>query len=323
MNKVSKVQRITSVLAILNQGKGVSAKEIACHLEICERTAYRYLRELKALGYPVYPSRDPEADQRKYLLTPVSFTGPEALALAATSQSLLGQEGLALCQHLKSALAKVESVIRSGEDTHAYRRLKPHFTYLSPQQRDYSPWQETITTLTNCIRRSRSVTAVYDSFSGGKVTERTIDPYHLFWGEGNLYLAAHCHLRQQVCNFRIDRFKSVKTHSSQFTRDPSFDLADYLGPSFRVWSGTEEIRVRFLVNPPESRFFFETAYHHSQQIKELPDGKIACTFTVYNSPEIKKWLLGWGKQVEVLEPEELREEIKQELTETIKSYSSE
>ncbi|HSV32265.1 MAG TPA: WYL domain-containing protein [Atribacteraceae bacterium] len=193
----------------------------------------------------------------------------------AASQPLLNQEGIAICRQLQSALVKVESVIRSGADTHAYKRLKRHFTYLSSQQRDYSPWQGMIATLTDCICRSRSVTAVYDSYSGGKVTERILDPYHLFWGgEGNLYLAAHCHLHHEVRNFRIDRFKSVKAQNNLFARDPSFNLADYLKPSFRVWSGTEEVSVRFLVYPPASRFFRESSYHHSQQLEELPKAKL-------------------------------------------------
>lgn len=322
MNRVNKSQRLTSVMYILTQVKGISAKEIAAKLQICERTAYRYLRELKELGYPVYPSCDEEAGERKYLLTPVSFTGSEALALTAASQSLLKQEGLALCQHLKSALVKVESVIRSGEDTHAYRRLKQHFTYLSEELRDYSPWQEMIAVISDCIRRSQSVTAVYDSYSGGKVSERTLDPYHFFWREGNLYLAAHCHLRNQICIFRIDRFKGVKALNNKFVCNSSFNLEDYLGSSFRVWSGTEEVNVRFLVYPPSSRFFYESCYHHSQQVQDLEDGKIICTLTVYNSPEIKSWLLSWGKQVEVLEPQDLREEIKAELQAGLQQYQS-
>jgi predicted DNA-binding transcriptional regulator YafY len=308
-------------MGILAQDSGVSIKEIACRLNICDRTIYRYLGELKQLGYPVYSNRDPDADRQKYILTPVSFTGAEALALAAASQSLLNQEGLGLSQHLRSALIKVESVIRSGADTHAYQRLKGHFTYLSPQQRDHTPWQEMIASVSDSICRSRSIIAVYDSHSGGKVTERILDPYHLFWRGGNLYLAAYCHLRCEIRSFRIDRFKSVKVHGNTFTRDPSFNLADYLGPSFRVWSGTEEVVVRFLVHPPASRFFRETSYHHSQKVEELTDGKIACTLTVYNSPEIKSWLLSWGKQVEVLEPQELREEMREELQTSLGRYT--
>ena len=313
MNKFKKSQRLVNVISFLHHSTGVSAKEIASRFNICERTAYRHLRELKELGFPVYPKRDPETERRKHLLTPVSFTGSEALALAAASQSLLNQEGLPLCQELKSALGKVESVIRSGEDTQAYRRLKPHFTYLSERLRDYSPWKEMIATVNDCIRRNLCISVIYDSFSGGRVSERTLDPYELFWGEGNLYLAAFCHSRRHVCTFRLDRFKSVNAHAKVFTRDPSFDLSVYLGPSFSVWSGTEEISIRFLVHPPASRFFRESSYHHSQQLKELPDGKVICTLIVFDSPEIKSWLLSWGKQVEVLEPQELREGIKEEL----------
>lgn len=322
MSKVNKVQRFVNIINILNHSNGLSAKDIASRLDICERTAYRHLRELRALGYPVHPSRDPETNKRKHLLTPVSFTGAEALALASASQSLLNQSGLSLCQELKSALRKVESVILSGEDTQTYRRLKPHFTYLSERLRDYSPWQEMIATVNESMRRHRCLSAVYDSFSGGKVSERLLDPYELFWGDGNLYLAAFCHSRLHVCTFRIDRFKSVKALAKTFTRDPAFDLAGYLSSSFSVWSGTDEITIRFHVYPPSSRFFRESCYHHSQHIEELPEGNIICTLTVNDSPEIKSWLLSWGKQIEVLEPQKLREEIKQELQAGLERYYS-
>lgn len=49
-NKANKVQRVTSAMRILNQSQGTSAREIAKQLGVCERSAYRYLRELKALG---------------------------------------------------------------------------------------------------------------------------------------------------------------------------------------------------------------------------------------------------------------------------------
>jgi len=100
MTRIKKTKQLTGIMYILAQTPGVSAREIAGHLKICERTAFRYLRELKELGYPVRPNRDPETDKVKHLLTPVSFTGPEALATAYASQSLLNQEGLAINQHL-------------------------------------------------------------------------------------------------------------------------------------------------------------------------------------------------------------------------------
>ena len=52
--------------------------------------------------------------------------------------------------------------------------MKQHFIYLSRELRDYSPLQEMIAAITDCIRRSHSLTAVYDSYSCGKVTERIL-----------------------------------------------------------------------------------------------------------------------------------------------------
>ncbi len=87
MSRTKKTQRLTGTMYILAQNPGVSTREIAVHLKICERTAFRYLRELNELGYPVRPNRDPETDKVKYLLTPVYFTAPEALAMASVKKS--------------------------------------------------------------------------------------------------------------------------------------------------------------------------------------------------------------------------------------------
>jgi predicted DNA-binding transcriptional regulator YafY len=172
----------------------------------------------------------------------------------------------------------------------------------------------------NCIRRSKTITVIYDSFSADEVTERLMDPYDVFFSDGNLYLAAYCHKRQSVCNFRIDRFKEIKSINGTFVRDSGFNLNEFLGPSWRVWHGAKKATVKFIVYPPASRFFRESAYHNSQRTEELEDGKLLCALTVYITPEIKSWLLSWGKQVKLLEPFELVEEIKDELRESLEIY---
>ena len=78
--------------------------------------------------------------------------------------------------------------------------------------------------------------------------------------------------------------------------------------------------VKLLVYPPASRLFSETRYHETQKLEELENGKILCTLTVSDSPEFRTWLLGWGSQVEVVEPEELRESIIVELKEAVERY---
>lgn len=319
---MNKTKRLFSFIQTLNQYPAISAQELAKKHQISERSVYRYLNELKSIGFSLHQLDGQESLERRHALSPLTFTAIEALSLVAACQSLLSQKGLPYCEPLETSLQKVIGALSSVEDKRSFRRLETRFTYLSNTLRDHDPWQEIIHTINDSIRKNRTIAAVYDSASANQTTERCLDPYHIFFRDGNLYLAAFCHKRKMVCSFRIDRFKNIKLTQSEFTKEPSFNIDDYLGTSWGVWRGDKEISISFLVHPPASRIFRESTFHASQQIQELDDGKILCNITTYHTPEIITWLLGWGSQIRVLEPPELVNEIKRELKSAYEDYGS-
>jgi predicted DNA-binding transcriptional regulator YafY len=57
------------------------------------------------------------------------------------------------------------------------------------------------------------------------------------------------------------------------------------------------------------QYLTETCWHTSQQIDDLPDGSFIFTVEVSEPREVGWWVLQWGANAEVLEPESLRQEI--------------
>ena len=53
----------------------------------------------------------------------------------------------------------------------------------------------------------------------------------------------------------------------------------------------------------------ETIWHPSQVLEPQSDGTVIMRLKVIDTVELYSWILGWGEKVEVLEPDELREEI--------------
>ena len=51
-----------------------------------------------------------------------------------------------------------------------------------------------------------------------------------------------------------------------------------------------------------------------------PDGSLVWRARVAGLQEIRSWVLGWGGECEVLEPDELRERIRGELTTALERY---
>jgi hypothetical protein len=62
--------------------------------------------------------------------------------------------------------------------------------------------------------------------------------------------------------------------------------------------------VKFL--PPAARFVQESRWHASQVLTQERDGSLLARFTLSTTVEIKSWVLGFGANAVVIEPEELR-----------------
>jgi predicted DNA-binding transcriptional regulator YafY len=71
-----------------------------------------------------------------------------------------------------------------------------------------------------------------------------------------------------------------------------------------------------------SDYIQRRTWHPSQKIKELKDGRILLTMTASGKEEIKEWILSFGSRGKVLSPKFLREEIKEDISETLAFYSS-
>ncbi len=315
-----KTEHVIRIIGLLANNGGLSPRELSQELQVSERTVYRYLRDLKKFGYSLNSITDPDTAERKHFLTPFTFTGEEVLAISAAVNSLYSQEGLPLCENLKTGMEKVKAAVSSEKEKGFFYNMQDKYlTYLNEKTRNYVPWLAEINKILDCIRRDITLSVVYDSFSSNKKAERLMDPYQFYWSRGDLYLAAFCHKNKEMRSFKLNRFSSVKKTKDRFVRK-SFCIEKYLGKSWRVYRGEEEIAVKLLVYPPVSRYFIETCYHQSQKVESIENGKIHCYFKCCDTPEFRSWLLGWGKGVEVLEPLTLRESVKNELRESLGNY---
>jgi predicted DNA-binding transcriptional regulator YafY len=58
-------------------------------------------------------------------------------------------------------------------------------------------------------------------------------------------------------------------------------------------------------------------WHESQKINKLPDSSLEITFRVAGLDEIKRWILSFGLECRVLEPEKLKDMIRKDLSKNL------
>ena len=117
----------------------------------------------------------------------------------------------------------------------------------------------------------------------------------------------------------IDRLQSVIHSETEFQIDPQFDSKKCRQDAFGVsWEDPIEIVLRF--RSDQAPYVRERLWHPSQEITNLPGGKLQLTFRAGGPFEIRRWILGWGDAVEVISPETLRREITNLLKSAVSTY---
>lgn len=140
-------------------------------------------------------------------------------------------------------------------------------------------------------------------------TQRKVDPYHLANVNGEWFLFAYCHSRQDVRTFAPARILSIEKTGQSFSRPKGFSLQKRLANSFGVHSGkgSHEVKIRFTKWVAD--YIREKQWHPSQRLVECAGGEVELILRLSSLTEIQRWILGWGGQARAVEPIALKEAI--------------
>ena len=160
----------------------------------------------------------------------------------------------------------------------------------------------------------------YRSLQDGHLSERVISPQRLVYYRDNWYLDAWCHEKNALRTFEAGGILSATVLENDIpakeVSDRDLDEVLTAGYGIFMGSGTKQARLRFFW--PASLRVSMMNWHPEQKVETIPDdgsGPFDCILTVRysNDPELIMDILRFGPQVEVLEPQELREKVKKSL----------
>jgi proteasome accessory factor B len=158
------------------------------------------------------------------------------------------------------------------------------------------------------------VKIIYQSLSRDKDKEWLVNPYFIeMTGVGySTYLIGYGESadRNGITTFKVNRIKEVTILDEDFAIPEDFNIEKLIGSSWGVMWG-DEIIVKLKFSANVARRVKETTWHQSQQLQDLPDGGCILTVQVGSTLEMTPWIRGWGPDVEVLEPSELRNQFEE------------
>jgi predicted DNA-binding transcriptional regulator YafY len=245
--------RVLAVLELLQTHGQMSGSDLASRLGVDGRTLRRYISRLEDLGIPIAVEHGRYGGYMLvpgYKLPPLLFTDEEALAL---SVGLLAARGLGLsaaAPGVVSAQAKLERVMPT--DLRRRVRAADETMVLDLPRRVPTTDGATLATLTAAAQAHRRVRLSYRSAKAA-ATERGFDPYGLAFRSGCWYVVGHCHLRNGLRSFRIDRIRGVRDTDVPFERPDGFDALAYLTFSVATIPRTFAVEVLLRTNLDTAR----------------------------------------------------------------------
>jgi len=301
--------RLITLILLLQRKPNQKAANLASELGVSVRTLHRYFEMLDEMGIPVYSERGPYGGfslGRGYKMPPLVLSPEEAVAVSLGVGMVEELWGSLYREAAHSALVKIENLLpedQRGEVAWAQRSLiatgmhRGDFSYTAPLLED----------LRSAARNHTSVNLTYRGGGSPAVTERQVDPYALVYSWGWWYMVGHCHLRNDVRAFRVDRIQSINSLPEVFTPPDGFDPHPYLqtaAPRPTLFT----VRVRF--SPRGADVARETRFQW-KRTTELPDGSLEAELEVHDMNFAASLILSYAGLVEVLDPPELRELVRE------------
>jgi proteasome accessory factor B len=124
-----------------------------------------------------------------------------------------------------------------------------------------------------------------------------------------LYLIGWDETRGAIRTFKLERIEEVTLTAAFFEPPPDGTIETTFQRAWDIIADQPDVDVLLRFSPAVAGRVVETGWHPSQQLEPSDDGTLHWRARVSGTLEIRSWILGWGADVEVLEPVELREEI--------------
>lgn len=277
------INRMLETVLILLYRKKTTAKELAERFEVSSRTIYRDIDALSLSGIPVYSIKGKNGG----IFLDDSFTLDQALLNGSQ------QEDLFLALNLLKSLG----ILETDKLLHKFEsvfQLKDWIEISLPSS--LPDGDDTFSIVRKAVLLTRKVTFIFYS-KHGQTMLLTVEPLKIIFRGQSWFLLAHLSEEQQYRLFPIESIKSVQLLDESFHPELPEDI-DALVDTFQV---TLQFSKRIAYNLYD-RFFHEKATVNA-------DNSYNITFEFSRIDDLYSFLLPFGKNVRIIEPEWVKETV--------------
>ena len=328
--------QILAAAKLIGRLSGATIGELEENLGISRRSVYRVLKALEDLKYPCY--KDEEHGNRYRLTEPGRPTSWWLPPLPSVSFDLEDRvfldylfEAVALDPALSQTVRKLREKLAfvgaaagyafatkesgAGEVKHTSVLLKS----FAPGKISSSDVERYFKILLEASAAHHACEVSYESRESGDVKTYTINPLGLFESEGGLYCYVEVPRHGSIIILALERIRELKILDDVFTPPTEFDAEKRLSDPFGIVQG-EAFSVRLVFSEDQAPYIRDRTWPESFHFEELSDSRLEMSFETGRLFGLKRWIISWGADVEVVEPDWLRKDIAEELLQAYNIY---
>ena len=291
------------------------------HLECSRATAGRVIREMRDyLQAPIDYDREYKGyryGNARYELPGLWFSTEEILALLSM-QKLLAEVGAGLLDaQLNPLRQRIEKLLESEHlgsgEIHRIRILP-----IAARIPDSALFQ----TVAGALLQRRKLEITYHTRGNDAEAVRIVSPQRLAHYRDNWYLDAWCHQRNALRSFALDRIRQARALDILADNILEPELDAHFADGYGIFAGTAKHTAILRFTPQRARWVAEERWHPQQQGRFLDDGAYELHIPYADPRELTMDILRYAPDVEVIAPEELRQEIHVRLKAALELHSS-
>ncbi|MEE9294064.1 MAG: WYL domain-containing protein [Phycisphaerae bacterium] len=306
--KLTRAHRLIRMVQILQAGRRCSVQDLADEMSVSRRTIFRDMEVLRGAGIHCTHDADTESYRidKSHFLRPLMLSVEEALALMLVTRKLMDQRVVPFVGLAVSAGLKIESALPADIRDHC-SSLLAGVQVGELRVSDVDAVTDILLHIEEAIGARRKIRIMYDSYYEKAEIATVLRPYCVTFRSRGWYVIGHSEKHRQVRTFKLERVTDLEVLEARFKPARDFSLEEYYGNAWHMIRGDQAHHVEIQFSSKVAGNVEEVAWHRTQRTRRRSNGTLIFEVDVDGLEEISWWVLGYGDQAVVNEPEALRQ----------------
>lgn len=300
----------------------VSRRVLEDRLECSAATIKRIIGEMRLyLDAPIEYHRErngyyyADSGTTRFELPGLWFNDSEVVSLLIMDQLLEQTEPGLLARSLAPVRRRLETILHSRQL--GAGELAARVRILRAVAR---PAGVHFRTVASALIARRRLLIRYHGRGRDTVTEREISPQRLTYYRDNWYLDAWCHQARGLRSFAVERIRTAVEGRGKAKSVSGKTLDAELASGYGIFAGRSKHTAVLRFSADAARWVADECWHPEQRVRWLEDGSFELRVPYSRADELLHDILGYGADVRVEAPAELRRAVSDRLQRACQLY---